>query len=443
MPPASAIGLNFNKPHLRSSSVLYHSSRNNENSARFIAWSLYCLLAYPLYLSIFIPETGVVSIKRLGSLIILNCGLLCLCYAGVIEYRKKASFSLSKTTRVLLFIIISWGLITIVRSLQLNIRNITWLFGYPLAGGAWIIPVAAIVGTQKSCWEYLGRIFFTHTTLGVFIQCLNLGTLIGTGSALIWVYPGTLAYATPILLFTWHKNKAYITLISFSGLFLYCIDSMVQLVRSGVGLSIYYMFCFFCIVLLSKCSVRQRMRIIIPIIFIVLPLFFLCIMLIPTDTVRIKAEAFSEKFLLDTRSAGLLEFIEQTSGKELIIGRGALGRYYSYYFEAFEPDGRVNIECGYLQIVHKSGLVMLMPFLILTISAVIQGLFDSKNNLTKAAALIVLGRLLYMIVHGLPSVDPTYVLFWLAVGACLNKKLRYADVNLFNNNRTAVSRKML
>jgi len=343
----------------------------------------------------------------------------------------------------MLFIIISWGLITIIRSLQPNIRTLTWLFGYPLAGGAWIIPVVAIVGTQKSCWEYLGRIFFTHTTLGVFIQCLNLGTLIGTGSALIWVYPGILAYATPILLFTWHKNKTYITLISFSGLLLYCIDSMVQLVRSGVGLSIYYMFCFFCIILLSKCSVQQKMKVIIPIIFVVLPLFLLCIMLIPTDTVRIQAEAFSEKFLLDTHSAGLLEFIEQTSGKELIIGRGALGRYYSYYFEAFEPEGRVNIECGYLQIVHKGGLVMLIPFLLLTIPAAYLGIFDSKNHLTIAAGLLVLGQLLYMLVHGMPSADPTYVLFWLAVGACLNKKLRYADVNLFSNNRTAVSGKIL
>jgi hypothetical protein len=185
------------------------------------------------------------------------------------------------------------------------------------------------------------------------------------------------------------------------------------------------------------------MKVIVPIIFVVLPLFLIYIMLIPTSTVNTQAEAFSEKLMLDTRSAGLSEFVEQTSGKELIIGRGALGRYYSYYFEAFEPEGRVNIECGYLQIVHKGGLVMLVPFLILTVSSVVRGLFDSKNNLTKAAALVVLGRLLYMIVHGLPSADPTYVLFWLAVGACLNKELRYADIDLFGNNSTAVSGKTL
>jgi hypothetical protein len=63
-------------------------------------------------------------------------------------------------------------------------------------------------------------------------------------------------------------------------------------------------------------------------------------------------------------------------------------------------------------------------FLGLALPAVWLGLFHSRNWLVKGFAFIVLAWLVEMAPFGLPAAFPRYVLFWFAVGVCLNGNLR-------------------
>jgi len=143
-----------------------------------------------------------------------------------------------------------------------------------------------------------------------------------------------------------------------------------------------------------------------------------------------KFDYFTGRMTTDTRTAAIKEFLNNTLGDEaFLIGRGALGTYKSSGFLDQGISQRPNIENGYLQIIHKGGIVLLILFLSLTIPAAYLGITHSGNYLSQVFGYLILGRLLDMIIYGLPWTDPSYYIFWLFTGACLNKKFRMMDAS--------------
>jgi hypothetical protein len=119
----------------------------------------------------------------------------------------------------------------------------------------------------------------------------------------------------------------------------------------------------------------------------------------------------------------------------LITGSGASGTYTSslYRKDYSKITKRPNIENGYLQLVHKGGIVMLALFLFMTVPAAFMGILFSNNWFTRTTGFLVFGRLIDMVAYGLPWTDPSYILFWLCVGACLNprfRRMRDSEVSL-------------
>jgi hypothetical protein len=126
-----------------------------------------------------------------------------------------------------------------------------------------------------------------------------------------------------------------------------------------------------------------------------------------------------------SREEIVTEFVDDFNSHNIdwLIGRGPFGSFHATLL-ATDGDRRYAIENGYLQIILKSGLFTLLPFLIISIESVLKGFFMSKNHLSKSAAIIVLVNLIDMIGFGVPFIGPKYVNIFIAIGFCISPFIR-------------------
>jgi hypothetical protein len=140
-----------------------------------------------------------------------------------------------------------------------------------------------------------------------------------------------------------------------------------------------------------------------------------------------------ERLKEDSRSE-LFEMFFFQMRDDMVFGKGMNGSYYYPSGGELEDEGitfaeedyRNLIENGYLQLLLNGGITQIVLFLMVTIPAIILGLFKSSNQFTKACAILILLWLLDMIAYGLPRFILQYVLVWISVGICYNSNFRNA-----------------
>ena len=140
-----------------------------------------------------------------------------------------------------------------------------------------------------------------------------------------------------------------------------------------------------------------------------------------------KAGAFSyvtERITEDTRSQVLAFFYLDLNTNDWIIGKGIAGEYYCPVFDESLSDYRNTIEMDYLQIILKGGIISLGILLLITIPAIIKGLFYSKNMLSKAAGLWILFWLVNMYPTTVTDFALNYLMVWMCVGICYSPEIR-------------------
>ena len=72
----------------------------------------------------------------------------------------------------------------------------------------------------------------------------------------------------------------------------------------------------------------------------------------------------------------------------------------------------------------KGGIISIVIFLLFLIPAVIKGFFDSKNLLSKAAAIWILLYIMYSYPTIIHDYSMKYLLVWLSAAICYNTKIR-------------------
>jgi hypothetical protein len=131
----------------------------------------------------------------------------------------------------------------------------------------------------------------------------------------------------------------------------------------------------------------------------------------------------TERLKEDTRSEVEEYFYLDLNQKDWIIGKGINGSYYCP--TGATPDGyRTGIETDYLNIILKGGIVSLVLLLLITIPAMILGLFYSKNILSKAAAIWIFLWLIELFPAPITTFSLNYLLVWISVGICYSKRVR-------------------
>lgn len=136
----------------------------------------------------------------------------------------------------------------------------------------------------------------------------------------------------------------------------------------------------------------------------------------------------------DNTREGLYDiFMSDMTQSDLIFGKGFKGKYYAPGIEE-DIEDRTIVECGYLQVILKGGIINLTLFLFIAIPAIYLGFFKSNNTLSKAAGAIVFLWLIDMFPWGMPSLNIRYILLWICIGICYSKEIRYLSENALKNS---------
>lgn len=132
----------------------------------------------------------------------------------------------------------------------------------------------------------------------------------------------------------------------------------------------------------------------------------------------------------DTRSTVELYFHDDMKTKDWIFGRGIRGEYFAPDIEADLPTNyRTTIETGYEQTILKGGLISLGLFLFIAIPAGINGIFFSKNTLSKVAGIWIFMSLINSYPSTVNAFTLQYLLVWISIGICYSRVIRKMPEN--------------
>lgn len=222
-----------------------------------------------------------------------------------------------------------------------------------------------------------------------------------------------------LLTYKYHSNKR-----NFFAFGVMMISLLFAIYKARRGLSAIYigilLSCYFVYLFNTK---RKFFFIYISILLALLGAFFV------SNTYKLnKGGLFSfisERGDADTRTGVEIYFYNDMETKDWLIGRGINGEYFCPGIDVGQATNyRRLIETGYLQLILKGGIIRLILYLLITIPAIILGLFFSKNLLSKASSIWILIALLSLYPAIVNSFNLNYLLVWICVGICYNKKIR-------------------
>lgn len=336
----------------------------------------------------------------------------------------------SNYTRFVFAALLVWCAVTIVRVDWFDEGEIKQALGGIFFGWAWVVPVSMVLGSDIGIWKRALRVVVSMGALGCII--------IIVGWTLLFLH-GDFGFTRicPIALLFWHylskQMKQIVLPAALIGFFL-SVLSATRTEVFGVGLLILF-------ASYIQFFRRDIWRLITRVCLIFLfSMAFVMIVYIASvgsvpfagDTINAGIARFKDKLYKNSRINYkgdwlYTEFLRDVRGLDLVLGRGCRGTYIIYRKTADTPRSlrvRKHIECGYFQVILHGGVVMLILMLALSIPAIYLGIFRSRNWFTRGCAFIVLGRLLEMLPFAPPIANVQYVLFWMAIGACLTWKIR-------------------
>lgn len=128
----------------------------------------------------------------------------------------------------------------------------------------------------------------------------------------------------------------------------------------------------------------------------------------------------------NTREEVFMAFaVDMSNMKDILIGRGFSGQYYSPGVDKDDygeyNDYRSVVECAYLQLILKGGVVYLVIYLALILGAVYRG-FKGKNQFVRGMSYILIIQLIDMVPFGLHAFNIKAFMIWLAISVCYDCK---------------------
>jgi hypothetical protein len=140
----------------------------------------------------------------------------------------------------------------------------------------------------------------------------------------------------------------------------------------------------------------------------------------------------TERIDSDSRSTVHDCFYSDMRFNDFIFGKGIDGRFYCPGADNDYDNNttsianigyRYNIETGYLDIILKGGVLSLLLYFLINLSAAFNGAF-SKNGLAKGASLYLILNFSNIWIENSQSFTFRYMLVWLSIGICFSKELK-------------------
>ena len=130
----------------------------------------------------------------------------------------------------------------------------------------------------------------------------------------------------------------------------------------------------------------------------------------------------------DTRTFLYLEIIQNLKSiNDWLFGLGYNARYFSEYFltttsELADHYMRSNVEVGFLQLLLKGGIILVVFHYSILITAVINGIRKSRNMFCLGCSLFLTGYIFLSFIVDYPSRNPVVqVVPWICAGVCFSE----------------------
>jgi hypothetical protein len=373
-------------------------------------------------LNVFFSSQGL-SLIKVGISLLLLTAVSCFALEVFSGLAKRRRGRFDPISRVLLGLLFFLCLITILRGLTTDTGRLFTLLANPEIGGlVWLLPFAVYMGRQPGVLPALLPAFRWHAIIGMALGAwtiyeVALGGVSPRESA---AQAGLLLlYAAPFVLLTGVGNRSDRRIYT-AGLALAAVAHFYLINRAGLVISLGVL-----LLSLALGRVRGGQKIVLRVV--ALSLAILVLTLLGADHVLARLD---DAWLTDTRTFLWLEMIADFSTSDWLVGRGALGQYYSPYFdnlsriggEGDSPYRQVN-EIGYLHVALKAGLVGAVLYFVVVLWAAYRSLgIQDKRFAVGLMALLVL-HLVEMAVVGQASFQPARVLLWMLVGVALSLPL--------------------
>lgn len=353
------------------------------------------------------------SIQLLGVLLFLPAVVRLIRFEFSSQYQKNVFFLLS-----------FWSLVIFLRGFSLDKEALKLMILNPWFGGfLYFVPWVMLLPQKLILYK---KVFSVITISGIFYVIYSLyflSDLMETeknvlSRDIVEYFSKNLAVPIIFILLTYVYHTPKRNLIA-AGVLVLCI--FFALVRARRGLLFMTVGSIFFISIIFWINTKYKI-----LTFIFLGGF---VVLLGSIAVYLFLNSESEyiSFLQkrsteDTRDGVERYFYNDMEGLDWIVGRGMAGAYYSPTMA--EGNYRGTIETDYLNMILKGGLIQLGLLLMMLLPAVYKGLFQSKNNLSKAAALWILLWLINTHPSTIQVFSLLYVLVWISVGICYSNTIR-------------------
>ncbi|MFC1497530.1 hypothetical protein ACFLS1_03530 [Verrucomicrobiota bacterium] len=387
----------------------------NESFAGYSMVFVFHLIFLYTILLWYIPNTYGISLCDWVLYMSVLVGLLMLLFVGLFSVERGGMGVLPVFSQIVFMCLMMMSCITFARGAPFT----TSYFISHDGAGVWLIPIAMIVGTRPFVWVHLRKVFMLHTLVGVSMGVVGL--VMGTRNPLfLKLINSDALYASGFLSLACSRQNLFGIRLGVIGMLMMAAGGALCGSRTIVFTASFLLIVTF----------FRRPWIMIDSYMIMAMGIIVAIALyleFQPDVRSTSSFAYKQELLFlkaktftDSRLMHVREFFSDVKGVDLLIGRGGVGSYKSRIFQ----DDRGGIEIGYLQLILKGGLIMLVLFVALTLFGVTRGMTHFRQPFCGACVVMIVTRLLVMIPFGLPFVHPDYLLFWLCVGACLNHELR-------------------
>lgn len=319
--------------------------------------------------------------------------------------------------KVMITLLIVWSVGVFVRALSVNAQDMISLFGHYLMGWAWLTPFAIVIGFKQESWSLIYKLVYVSLIVGFL---LTLTTIINVRLAtgiLEWV----VIFPVLFLTLSYHNGKMKAVAVLSVPLFLYLSYLASQRANLIYALLSLTFFAFE--------SVRGQHVSVFKRVAVFLTTLGLLVVLVAGLNSIFNNQAVFDAFITDTRTFLFLELVNDFNAIDLFVGRGALGTYYSPYFDALIDAGidggdfmtrQVN-EVGYLQMILKGGLVLMVLQLGILIPAAITGIFKGNNITVRMCGYLILSYVFLWFVSYYPVYSAEYLLLWISVGTVISQ----------------------
>jgi len=384
---------------------------NSNQALKFIIYG-----SFLTFFATFYFKLSGISVQKLtysAMLVLLGCLLI------IFFMKKKRSINEFGLAKYVYLCLLLWCVITIVRVDNFNQANIISLLGLDFLLWAWLVPLAAVFGSRLEAWLDI---------LNVVKRCVFFGAIMGFVSLLsgdnLSMTPWLMLI--PYLLFT----SAF---FSWRDRWLILVAALLALVGSVLleqrSNAIYILIAMglYIIELLRYSRANVFLKIIACLVLI-----STILMAIVNKDVMSSGVENNEHLLTDSRTFLFEELYDDFSATELVFGRGVMGTYFSDYFydlaqrdvEGGDAADRISTEVGYLQMILKGGLLMVILHALIMVPAAYLGIIKGRNSIVRMCGYIVLIYFLLFSINYYQQFTAHFLLLWVAIGCCLSKKCR-------------------